>query len=264
MSKIIFIGSGNVATHLSKALHSSGHRVLQVYSKSLANAKKLAKEINADFTNDLGKLRKDADLYFFSVKDNVLPEIVKKINLGNKFTVHTSGSVEMDVLKAVSENYGVFYPMQTFSKSLEIEWYGIPIFIEANKTGNEKKLLQIAYRLAGKENIHRMNSAQRKLVHLAAVFANNFPNHLYVIAEEILKKHKLSFDILRPLILETAKKIQKNSPSKMQTGPAKRGDKKIINEHLKMLNSFPDYKKLYKLLSFGIIKTGEKKQGHDS
>lgn len=261
MSDIVFIGSGNVATHLSKALKSSGHKVLQVYSKTLANAKKLAKEINAEFTNDLSKLRTDADIYFIAVKDNVLPEIAKKINFGNRLTVHTSGSVGIDVIKNVSENYGVFYPMQTFSKQLKIDLSGIAIFIEANKPRNEKILLQLAHRVAGKKNIYRMNSIRRKTVHLAAVFANNFPNHLYAIAEDILKINKLSFDILKPLILETAKKIQNNSPAKMQTGPARRGDKKILDEHKKMLTPYPGYKKIYSLISKSILEKEKMKNG---
>lgn len=255
MSKIVFIGSGNVATHLSKALKSSGHQVLQVYSRTLSHAKKLAKEINAGFTDNLGELRADADIYFISVKDNALPEIARNINFGDKLTVHTSGSIGMDILKNVSENYGVFYPLQTFSKQQKIDLNGIPVLIEANKAVNEKKLLTIAGKLAGKKNIHRMSSEQRKAVHLAAVFVNNFSNHLYVIGEKILKTKGLSFDILRPLILETARKIQSNSPRKMQTGPAKRSDKKIINEHLMMLSSHPEYKKIYRLMSKSIAES---------
>lgn len=259
MPQIVFIGSGNVATHLSKALKSAGNQVLQVYSRSLPHAKKLAKEIRADYTDNLRELRTDADIYFIAVKDNALPGLAKKINLGDKLIVHTSGSVGMDILKKASKNYGVFYPMQTFSKQKKIDLHGIPVFIEANRVENEKILLTLAHQVAGKKNIHRMNSEQRKIVHLAAVFANNFPNHLYTIAEKILNTRKLSFDILKPLILETAGKIQDNSPAIMQTGPAKRGDKKIINEHLKMLKPYPGYKKIYKLISGSIYKAENKK-----
>lgn len=259
MSKIVFIGSGNMATHLSKALKSSGHRVLQVYSRTLSHAKKLAKEINADFTDNLRELRTDADIYFISVKDNALPELVKKVNFGDRLTVHTSGSVEMNILKNVSVNHGVFYPLQTFSKQQSVSFSGIPVFIEANNALNEKKLFTIASGIAGKKNVHPMSSGQRKRVHLAAVFVNNFSNHLYVIAEEILKTKGLSFEILRPLILETAGKVQANSPHKMQTGPAKRGDKKIINEHLMMLSSHPEYKKIYKLISESIARAEKQK-----
>lgn len=250
--KIIFIGSGNIATHLSNALKLSGHEILQVYSRTKSNAKRLAVNIGAEFTDDLGKLRSDADIFIIAVKDGVLPEIAAKVNVGKRLVVHTSGSMDMEVLKNTSVNYGVFYPLQSFSKKIKVDVSGVPILIEANKAGNERILFRLASAITGKKNIHRMNSAKRKTVHLAAVFVNNFSNHLYAIADELLKDKGVPFDILKPLIIETAKKIQHNPPLKMQTGPAKRGDRKIISEHLKMLESNPSYKKIYSLISKSI------------
>lgn len=252
MAKIVFLGSGNVATHLARALVKKGHKVLQVYSRTKQNARLLAAELDAGFTNDPLKLNTGGDIYIISLKDNALAEVAKKINFGKKLTVHTSGSVSMNVLKEVSENYGVFYPMQTFSKQRKIELAGIPFLIEANNSRNEKLLVEMAAALTGKANVYRMNSEERKVLHVAAVFVNNFPNHLFAIAEEILSKNRLPFGILKPLISETIRKIMDNSPARMQTGPAKRGDKKIIDEHLKFLDSYPEYKKIYRLISKSI------------
>ncbi len=255
--KVVFIGSGNVATHLSKIILAGGNQILQVYSKTLSNAKKLALELNAEFTSNLQKIRKDGDIYFISVTDSAVPEVAKKINLGRMLVVHTSGSLPLDSVKRVSENFGVFYPMQTFSKEVKMDYSGIPIFVEANSKSNEKILYRLACEISGgKTNVHLLKSNQRKAVHLAAVFANNFPNHLFSIADEILKSYGLSFNLLKPLILQTAKKIQHNSPDKMQTGPAFRGDKKIIEEHLDMMKNRPAYQKMYQLLSESISNNG--------
>lgn len=251
--KIVFIGSGNVATQLSMAFAARGHRVLQVYSRSAINAKKLAAKVGAGYTGNLDALRKDADLYIFAVNDHAIKELAAKCNIGNRLAVHTSGSVAITVLKKTSLNYGVLYPMQTFSKGITVNFSSVPIFVEGNNSKTEKTLYRIACKLTKKNNVHIMDSAQRKLVHLAAVFANNFSNHLFSIAEKMLRKNHLPFDLMKPLILQTAQKIQQQNPQQVQTGPAKRGDKKIINEHLRMLHNFPQYKKIYKLLSGSIL-----------
>ena len=258
--KIIFIGSGNVATHLALVLKSSGHQILQVYSRKLINAKKLAQKINCASSNDLKKIKTDADIYFICVKDDAVEKIISDLPVrrqGFGFSisdfqifVHTSGSIIMNILKNKFKNHGVFYPMQTFSKQKKIDLTNTAIFVEANNKFTEKKLIQLAKSITKK--VHLMNSEQRKVVHLAAVFVNNFTNYFYIIAEDILKKRNLSFEILKPLIFETSQKIQNLSPMEMQTGPAKRGDKKIIETHLKMLNDFPEYKKIYSLISKSI------------
>lgn len=249
--KIILIGAGNVATHLGLAFKKSKHTILQVYSPTKRSANALASILNAKPVTDLKKIDQDGDIYIIAIKDDVIIHVVKQLRLKDKIVVHTSGSTPMDILKNTSKNYGVFYPLQTFSKSKKIEFKNIPICLEASNADTYKALDSIANGIS--DTVRKVNSKQRKAIHVAAVFACNFSNHLYAIAEQILKENKLSLDILKPLIQETADKIKNNSPLKMQTGPAKRGDKKIMDAHLKMLAEKKEYQQLYKLLSQSII-----------
>ncbi len=152
----------------------------------------------------------EADLYIISVADNALDELISQLYLNDKLVVHTSGSVQMDVLKKASRNYGVFYPLQTFSKSKDVEFRSIPICLEANKDANLHKLTELAKRIS--ENVQVIDSEQRKKLHLAAVFACNFPNFMYSIAEEITRQANIDFEILRPLIKETAEKVMQINP----------------------------------------------------
>ena len=253
MIKIVLIGAGNVATHLGKALLNTGNEILQVYSRTSESAKLLATELNTEYTINISQLFDKADLYIISVSDDVLPDILKKLKIENKLIVHTSGFLPMDTLKQVSENYGVFYPLQTFSKSREVEMRSVPICIEANTPEN----LQLLNSLAGQisSDVRQINSDQRKVLHLSAVFACNFPNFMYAIAEKILQNHDMDFSILKPLILETAQKIQELEPANAQTGPAIRGDERVINAHLKMLDNYPAYQKLYQIITDQISDT---------
>ncbi len=178
------------------------------------------------------------------------------LSLKNKLTVHTSGSIPLEILNKVSENHGVLYPLQTFSKSREVDFSNIPICVEANSAENLEKLKSVAKALSN--NIYEVDSEQRKVLHLAAVFACNFPNFMYTIADKILRDSDIDFDILRPLIKETAEKIQDVKPAEAQTGPAIRNDEKILSGHMEMLNDFPQLKELYKLISAEIKKINPK------
>lgn len=249
--KIVIIGSGNVATHLGVALKKSNYSIVQVYSLHKSFAGKLAKDLKCKYTIDPLKIDKSADIYFIAVNDDAIVEVVKQLVLNEKIVVHTSGSVEMNILKPSSKNYGVFYPLQTFSKNTKVDFKTIPICIEANNSVTLKVLCSIAKNISG--NVQKINSAQRKSIHLAAVFANNFSNHLYTIASSILASANVSFDILKPLIEETARKIKNSPPNETQTGPAIRDDKKTINNHLKMLSNKKEYQQLYSLMSKSII-----------
>jgi predicted short-subunit dehydrogenase-like oxidoreductase (DUF2520 family) len=249
--KLVFIGSGNVAYHLSKAFHAKGFEILQVYSRTLKNAQLLAKELNSTATNNIKELNPGADVYFICLKDDSIETVLKQLKLKNKFLVHTSGSVAMIDLKPFSNNYGVFYPLQTFTKEQKVKFKNLPICLEANNDKNKIILLNIAYELTN--NVYVINSEQRKQLHLAAVFANNFTNHLFAIADEILKKQSLPFELLLPLIKETVKKVKSISPTQAQTGPALRNDKKTIQKHLKMLS--PNHKKLYEAITKSIQQT---------
>ncbi len=248
---IVLIGAGNVATQLGIAFYKEGYVVSQVFSRTKKSAERLAKQLNAQAIVDIKKLRTDASIYIIAVKDDAIATIAKKLKLKNQLVVHTSGTLSINVLKKTSKNIGVFYPLQTFSLEKNIDFKTVPICIEANNKNATALLHQFSTSISN--DVQTINSDQRKIIHLAAVFACNFSNHLFTIAATILEKNNLSFNILKPLIQETADKIQLNAPSKMQTGPAIRGDKKTMDAQLKLLSSKKEYKQLYKLLSKDII-----------
>jgi predicted short-subunit dehydrogenase-like oxidoreductase (DUF2520 family) len=248
--KIVIIGAGNVATQLGAALKKANHTIVQVYSKHRSSSEKLAKLLKCDHTISPEKINRTADIYIIAVNDDAIGEVAKQFNFSDKIVAHTSGSVAMDVLKPISKNSGVFYPLQTFSINKKVDLKNVPICIEANNIKTAKILEQLGKTIS--KNVRKINSEQRINIHIAAVFACNFTNHFYSIADEILKANKLSLDIIKPLIAETAEKIRNNPPAKMQTGPAIRGDKKTMDKHLKMLVD-KDLKKLYQLISKNIL-----------
>jgi predicted short-subunit dehydrogenase-like oxidoreductase (DUF2520 family) len=250
--KIILIGAGNVATQLGIALYKAGHSILQVYSPSNKSATALAVKIKAQPITDLKKLTTTASIYIIAIKDDAIATIAKQLKFKDQLLVHTSGTVEMAVLKNSSKNYGVFYPLQTFSKSKPVDFTSIPICIEANSKSTTDTLKRFAKSISG--NVQEINSSQRKILHVGAVFACNFSNHMYAIAASLLSKHQLSFDLLKPLIIETADKIKQNDPHLMQTGPAIRNDKKTMAAHLKLLAADKELKIIYKLMSNHIKK----------
>lgn len=248
---ITLIGAGNVATQLGLALVKSNHSIIQVYSKKRSSAAVLGKLLNCDFTNSVREINTTSDIYIVAIKDDVIEEISKTLALPDKIIVHTSGSIAMEALKPISKTYGVFYPLQTFSKSKNADFRTIPICLEASDIHTLKTLRALAKSIS--TNVQNINSEERKTIHLAAVFASNFSNHLYTIAAGILEQNNLSLDILKPLIEETALKIKNNHPAKMQTGPAIRGDKKIMDRHLKLLSHDKKLQDIYKLMSQSII-----------
>ena len=251
---IVFIGAGNLATHLAGALYKHGYHIGQVYSRTIEAARTLANKIDATYTNQLADVVNDADLYIISLTDSafleLLPQIVANKNK-NALFVHTAGTVSVDVWKGYVSNYGVFYPMQTFSKQREVDFSVIPIFIESNNAENTKMLLTMASAISS--NVHQATSDQRKKLHVAAVFACNFANHMYALTAELLEKNNLSFDVMLPLIEETAGKVKTLHPFDAQTGPAKRNDEAVMNEHLKMLAQQPELAKIYQDLSKSIL-----------
>lgn len=251
-NNIVIIGAGNVATHLGIALHTIGYPISQVYSPTKKSASALAKLVRANAITKIKDINTTATLYIVAIKDDAIEEVVNQLQLKDNLIIHTSGSVAMNVLKNASKNYGVIYPLQTFSKDKTVNFKTIPLCIESNNAKSLKRILSFTKSI--NNNIHKINSEQRKLIHLSAVFACNFSNYMYVIAEKLLSKNKLSFELLKPLIEETALKIKSGSPAKMQTGPAVRNDRNTINAHLKLLNSDNNLKNIYKLLSESIIK----------
>ncbi len=252
IEKVIFIGAGNLATQLALALHEQGIVIPQVFSRTEASALALADQVQAAAITDLSLVSPEADLYIISVKDDVLPEVLENLNLPpDRFLVHTAGSIPMDVLSGFSENFGVFYPLQTFSKNRRVNFSDIPICLEANHPVNWVRLQRLAARISG--SIHQVSSEERKSLHLAAVFVCNFVNHMYALGESILQDKKLDFDLLKPLIRETSEKINDLRPVDAQTGPAKRYDQSVIGKHLEMLNDRPELRKIYSFVTDSIF-----------
>lgn len=248
---IVIIGAGNVATHLADAFQQSGKKIDQIYSRSAVSAKNLATKLDCSYTTNINELNVNSELYLVAVKDEVLPEILKKIKLKKKLIVHTSGLHPMHLLKKCSENYGIFYPLQTLTIKRKINTNAIPICIEANSKTNQELLSDLAHLFT--ENVRIVDSEKRKILHLAAVFACNYTNHLYSIAEDILKNAEIPFNLLHPLIKETAEKAIETGPFEAQTGPARRNDLKVIQSHKKLLTN-KEQKNIYSLLSKSIIK----------
>ena len=249
---IVFIGAGNIATNLAKALYRNGFRIVQIFSRTEEAAKTLAQKVEAEYTTDLSKVTAHAQLYIVSLKDDAFLELLPQIteNKGDALLVHTAGSIPMSIWEGKASRYGVLYPMQTFSKGREIDFREVPFFIESNSSDDMELLKAIASVLS--DRVYDANSEQRKSLHLAAVFTSNFTNHMYVLAAELLKKYHLPFDVMLPLIDETARKVHLLEPFCAQTGPAMRYDVNVINKHLDMLVDEPEMREIYRLISESI------------
>lgn len=229
MISVVIVGSGNVAKHLINAfIRIDNINLKQVYTRNSKDEALLKNTVAT--TNDLSSI-KEADITIIAVRDDAIANISSQIK--NPLVVHTSGSVEMKALKNAS-NKGVFYPLQSFSKQKEINFKNIPICLEAEHKHDLIKLEKLASLLQG--DVYYLSSLQRKKIHVAAVFVNNFTNHMYTIAYDICEEHNVPFDILKPLILETSDKIKKLTPKDAQTGPAKRSDAETIKNHLNLLS----------------------------
>ena len=252
--KIVFIGAGNLATRLSLAMQRVGMQIGQVYSHTEASARQLATRLGCPWTNDLSALQEDGDLYVFSLKDTVLSDVISKVKPNNGMWVHTAGSMPMSVFEGYAQRFGVLYPLQTFSKGRNVNCDVIPIFLEANTDKNADYLKNIASALS--ENVRFMSSEKRRSLHLAAVFACNFTNHIYTLSYKLLENESIPADVLLPLIDETVSKIHSMPPAAAQTGPAIRYDENVINKHLAMLDD-PDMQAIYRLLSQSIHKEAQ-------
>ena len=246
MIKLSIIGSGNVGQHLISAFaQASEIELVQVFSRKANQVSHLVE--NEKIVSDLSLLM-DADLFIIAVSDDAIPTVSRQIPFQNKLVVHTSGSIAISALDEKNRK-GVFYPLQTFSKNKAVDFRTIPICVESQNASDFQLLEQVAKTIS--DQLFAVNSEQRKALHVAAVFVNNFSNHLYTIASDICNEHQLPFGILQPLIKETAEKIMVLSPSEAQTGPAKRKDQRTLDAHLKMLTN-PMQKKIYSLLTQSI------------
>lgn len=251
--RIVLIGAGNVATHLGVGLQEAGWEIAQVYSRTYGAASELATRLKVPFTTLLDEVCTDADVYLVMVKDAVLAELLPAVVRGREeaLFVHTAGSMPMELWKGVACRYGVLYPMQTFSKQREVDFASVSFFVEASGPEELAVLKALASSLSPK--VYEATSAQRTYLHMAAVFACNFANHMYALSAHLLEKQGLPFDAMLPLIDETARKVHGLSPHEAQTGPAVREDTNVMNKHLAMLQDDPRLQEIYKIISQSII-----------
>jgi predicted short-subunit dehydrogenase-like oxidoreductase (DUF2520 family) len=251
---IAFLGASNVAVNLAQGLYRNGFKIVQVYSRTESSARSLADKVKCGWVTDLEEVTPKASLYIVSLKDSAFMELLPQIVAGKDgaLLVHTAGSIPMDVWEGKTSRYGVFYPMQTFSKQQEVNFREVPFFIEAAQKEDAERLKAIASVLS--DNVFEADSLQRGNLHLAAVFACNFANHMYVLAADLLKKYDLPFEVLLPLIDETARKVHELPPLEAQTGPAVRYDENVIDRQLDMLSDEPAVKEIYRVLSEHIRK----------
>lgn len=253
---ISFIGAGNVAWHFAPALENAGHVVKEVYSKTGASAKKLVGNLyDAEYTESLDFRNSESQIFIIAVPDDFIENAASSLVLPEQsILVHTSGAQPLQILpNHAASAIGVFYPLQTFSKERKVNFEQVPLLLESNN----KQALDILKQLASSisKNVQLVNSERRAQLHVAAVFACNFSNYMMTIAEDLLGKAKLDFDLIRPLIAETIEKSLLLKPSKAQTGPAKRGDLETLDKHMEILVQQPAYSEIYKLISQRILDT---------
>lgn len=249
--KVVLIGAGNLATHLGKALHAAGHDMVQVFSRTMQSAETLASLLDAEPLTDMAQVRDDADVYIFSVKDSALEQLISQLCGGEKKVfLHTAGSMPMSVFRGKALHYGVLYPMQTFSKQREVDFSIIPCFIEANDEFALKQIEGLAGQIS--HRVFQLSSEDRKYLHLSAVFACNFANHCYAASQELLQQHGIPFDVMLPLIDETAAKVHGMTPKEAQTGPAVRYDENVIGKQIQLLENQPYFQKIYDCMSKSI------------
>ena len=251
VDRIVLIGAGNVATHLGLALQEAGWDIVQVYSRTEASASELGNRLGVPYVTSIAEVCKDADIYIVAVKDDALPALIPELTKDCcGLFVHTAGSVPMSVWKGYAFSYGVLYPMQTFSKQKPVDFSKVSFFLEGDGGETLVQLRELACSLS--EQVYDATSEQRTVLHMAAVFACNFTNHMYALSAHLLEKHGLPFEAMLPLIDETARKVHDLAPKAAQTGPAIRKDMNVMNKHLDMLSGEPGLKELYEKISKSI------------
>ncbi len=240
---------------MGKALQEKGNRIIQIIGRTNKSTAKLATKLNCNFSINYNDISEDAGIYIIATNDTSISDILSKVNFENKLVIHTSGSTAIDIFREIP-NHGVIYPLQTFSKNRDINFYDVPLFIEANNSESRQTIKNLARQLSHK--VEFADSEKRKTLHLSAVFACNFTNHMLAVSQLLLEKEELSFDYLKPLITETIKKALDNKPLNSQTGPAIRNDESIIEKHIELLSNNIDYQKMYSFVSESINKLHQK------
>ena len=254
--RVVLLGAGRVATHLVPALLNAGYRVAQVWSRTEKSARGLAESLGISYTTDLGAVVTDADIYIVCVTDGALPEVAKRIveRVGETpLYLHTAGSVEMELWqRSGAVHYGILYPLQTFSKERTVNMSEVSFFVEAPDEEAMAAIESLAYNLSDK--VYHADSNRRARLHVAAVFACNFANAMYDAAHRLLAEDNIPFEVLLPLIDETAAKVHTLSPHSAQTGPAVRGDSVVMRGHMGVLADDKELHAMYALISNYISK----------
>ena len=249
--KISIIGAGNLGSHLVTGFLASGADIVQVFSRDIEKAADLARKANAEAINTISHLNTHVDLVIIAVHDDVIPAVATQIRkvLKNQLIAHTAGSVTSLILHHEG-NYGVFWPLQSFSKGRAVEWLSIPILLTGNSPEALHTLTKAAKLLSNKVEV--INDQERMALHLSATIANNFSNHMFALAEKIIGEHGLDFELLKPLIMETAAKVGSLTPEAAQTGPAIRQDEDTMAKHRQLLLKNPEIMRLYNTISESI------------
>lgn len=254
--EIVMIGAGNVAQQLAKSLWQKGHRIVQVYNRTQRKGEHLAQQIDSTAVSRYKALYRSADLYIIAVKDDAIQAVSDQLSSvlqSSQMVVHVSGATPSTVLAKHFERYGIFYPLQTFSSGDPMDFNQIPLCIYASKAEDEVNLLSLAEQLS--EFVYRLDDTQRTNLHVAAVFANNFTTHLFHIAQQILEKEDIPFQILMPIIQKTVSKLTSLSAKDALTGPARRKDFQTIQKHQSVLDTYPAFRAIYDELTDSILQT---------
>lgn len=251
LTEFSIIGAGAVATHMSVALQAAGMHPLGVYSRTLESAQALGQKLGCPATDRLSDLR-GAGMLLLAIKDDALPDVIGRLNATQResVVVHTAGGVPIDVFRGKAKRFGVIYPLQTFSRQRQVDFSAVPCFIEASDRATLGLIRGVAERLT--HTVSELDSAHRAVVHVAGVFANNFANRCFAIAQELLATCGLPPELLLPIIDETAKKVHTMPARQAQTGPALRNDRLVMEKHEQLLTERPDWLEIYRTVSRSI------------
>ncbi len=249
--RVVIVGAGNVATVLGRLIRQHGHHILQVVSRAAVSAEILAKELDCNFTDDSSLIDKSADLYLIAVTDTAMAQLDERYSLGDKLVIHTAGSLPKDVLENITTNFGVLYPLQSLRKQNMQLQQDIPLLIDANTVESFEVLRDFAYTISA--NVTKANDEERLKLHVAAVLVSNFTNHLYALAADYCSKEGADFNLLLPLIEETALRLRNYPPNEMRTGPAIRKDIHTLQKHLHLLLPYPAIHNMYLKMTDSIM-----------
>ncbi len=246
---IVIIGTGNTATVLGRKLRGAGHRIVQVYGRDSQAASALAYELDTESTNYFNVVNREADLYLLAVSDSAIREVAGELRLQDRLLVHTAASVSREVLRGQAGRYGVFYPVQSLRRETG-RAPEVPVIIDAGDPVTLRQLEVLAYSIS--DRVVTAGDEERRKLHLAAVVVNNFVNHLYALADTYCRSEGVDFQLLLPLIRETAARLQDLPPGQSQTGPAIRGDQQTVEAHLRLLDAHPQLRRIYGLMTESI------------